>query len=326
MEKGTEMAAKADMPFAAKGEARRKLLYDAACKRLLSNRLILAHILKGTVAAYGECPLEMIANEYIEPSESASTGSKNEVDATPPPMIRGMRTEDADPHDGSVFYDVLFRASLPDVKEGIECIVNVEAQTVARPGYPLMERAQYYCARLLSSQRGTEFTHSHYEQLKKVYSIWVCTNPPRRFSGRIIRYQMAPTTDTFWGRSLMGAAIVCVSSPGTAGLPGLLGTLFSDIDPLEKAALLESEYNVGMTSSMEDGVMAMCNLGQAIEDRGIARGILKSRVESIRNLMKNMGLSIDRAMEVLGIPSPDRAACIEKLQEEELGPAVAPSR
>ena len=68
MEKGTEMAAKADLPFAAKGEARRKLLYDAACKRLLSNRLILAHILKGTVAAYGECPLEMIANEYIEPS------------------------------------------------------------------------------------------------------------------------------------------------------------------------------------------------------------------------------------------------------------------
>ena len=26
---------------------------------------------------------------------------------------------------------------------------------------------------------GTEFTNSHYENIKKVYNIWICMNPPK---------------------------------------------------------------------------------------------------------------------------------------------------
>ena len=46
------------------------------------------------------------------------------------------------------------------------------------PGYPIVKRNLYYCCRLVSSQYGTDFTNSHYEKIKKVYSIFICMNPP----------------------------------------------------------------------------------------------------------------------------------------------------
>ncbi len=32
---------------------------------------------------------------------------------------------------------------------------------------------------MISSQYGVEFEEAHYEKIKKVYSIWVCANPPK---------------------------------------------------------------------------------------------------------------------------------------------------
>ena len=40
--------------------------YDAACKRLLSQKIILAWILKSCVAEYQDCSVKDIAEKYIE--------------------------------------------------------------------------------------------------------------------------------------------------------------------------------------------------------------------------------------------------------------------
>ena len=37
--------------------------------------------------------------------------------------------------------------------------------------YELINRMIYYICRMVSSQKGTEFIHSDYDNLKKVYSI-----------------------------------------------------------------------------------------------------------------------------------------------------------
>lgn len=47
------------------------------------------------------------------------------------------------------------------------------------PGYDIVTRGIFYAARLISAQSGTEFTHSHYDDIKKVYSIWLCMNAPK---------------------------------------------------------------------------------------------------------------------------------------------------
>lgn len=41
---------------------------------------------------------------------------------------------------------------------------------------------------MISSQYSVEFTDNHYEQVKKVYSIWICANPPKYRENTINRY------------------------------------------------------------------------------------------------------------------------------------------
>ena len=41
-------------------------------------------------------------------------------------------------------------------------IINVEAQADFYPHYPLSSGAEYYISRLISSQKGREFTDSYY--------------------------------------------------------------------------------------------------------------------------------------------------------------------
>lgn len=59
-----------------------------------------------------------------------------------------------------MFYDVRFDAIAPksadsaEQEEVIRLIINVEAQTKFKPGYPLTKRAIYYCSRMISAQHG----------------------------------------------------------------------------------------------------------------------------------------------------------------------------
>lgn len=41
---------------------------------------------------------------------------------------------------------------------------------------------------MISAQYGTEFTEAHYEKIKKVYSIWICMNPPKNRENSITSY------------------------------------------------------------------------------------------------------------------------------------------
>ena len=54
----------------------------------------------------------------------------------------------------------------------------------------IVKRNLYYCCRLVSSQYGTEFTNSHYEKIKKVYSIFICMNPPNYGKSTINQYSI----------------------------------------------------------------------------------------------------------------------------------------
>ena len=54
----------------------------------------------------------------------------------------------------------------------------------------IVKRNLYYCCRLVSAQYGTEFTNSHYEKIKKVYSIFICMNPPNYRKNTINQYSI----------------------------------------------------------------------------------------------------------------------------------------
>ena len=145
--------------------------YDAACKRVLSEKAILARIMKSCLEEYKDQDVNDIADRYIEgqPQVSAVPVLPDEEGT----IINGMDTEDKSVHEGTVTYDIRFRAIVPSSKEQIALIINIETQNDFYPGYPLIKRGIYYCSRMISSQYGREFTSSHYEKIKKVYSIFI---------------------------------------------------------------------------------------------------------------------------------------------------------
>ena len=58
----------------------------------------------------------------------------------------------------------------------LQIIINVEAQKYEPRGYEILNRAIFYVSRLISSQKERDFENSSYDDIKRVYSIWVCMN------------------------------------------------------------------------------------------------------------------------------------------------------
>lgn len=138
-----------------------KAAYDNACKHLLANKIILAWIMKSCLEEYRGSEISEIASKYIEGETQISEAAVHPDEEAGSLQIRGLNTEDSTINEGTVTYDIRFRAIVPGTGERISLIINVEAQNDFYPGYPIVKRNLYYCCRLVSSQYGTEFTNSH---------------------------------------------------------------------------------------------------------------------------------------------------------------------
>ena len=57
----------------------------------------------------------------------------------------------------------------------------------------------------------------------------------------------------------------------------------------------------------------MCNLSKGVREEGIQQGRKEILAELIANLMRNMKLTCDQAMDALGIPEADKAWYTKKL-------------
>ncbi|MBO5547768.1 MAG: hypothetical protein J5920_03300, partial [Candidatus Methanomethylophilaceae archaeon] len=85
--------------------------------------------------------------------------------------------------------DSLFDITLPD-NEKVKLILNVEGQADPNPGYSLVDRALFYASSIIADQRGKDFSGDHYEDLKKVYSVWCVLQPRDKDRNSIIRYRV----------------------------------------------------------------------------------------------------------------------------------------
>lgn len=148
-------------------------------KKLIADKGVLSWIVKYTVEELKDYPLKEIA-EFIEGIEIASIPVYPGMVKTE--AIVGMLTEDAVPNEGKVTYDVHFYVLVPE-KERIKLIINIEIQKDYYPGYDLVPRGIFYGARMISAQLKTEFGDDNYDDIKKVYSIWLCLNAPNKEAG-----------------------------------------------------------------------------------------------------------------------------------------------
>ena len=296
--------------------------YDAACKRVLSEKAILARIMKSCLEEYKDCDVGDIAGKYIEgqPQVSAVPVLPDEGGT----VINGMDTEDKSVREGTVSYDIRFRAVVPSSEEQIALIINVEAQNDFYPGYPLIKRGIYYCCRMISSQYGTEFVHQEYDKIKKVYSIWLCAEPPKNRQNTITRYVMqeeniiGDVAEKREDYDLLTAVMICLGPEEEEKCQGVLKLLevplSSEKAAEEKTKVLSEEFDITMTEILEGGIYEMCNLSKGVEQKGFQRGVEQGMLLAIQSLMKNKNLTAEEAMTDLGIEGAERSMYAEKLK------------
>ena len=282
-----------------------KPLYDDVCKQLLSNKMILAWIMKECVPEYEDVGVEDIANKYIEGSPDATS-----ISVLTGESIHGLSTEDIGLNEGKVVYDIRYRATVPSDDGLIELLINVEAQNKYNPGYPLVKRGIYYSSRMISGQYGSDFDKSDYKKIKKVYSIWLCRDVPKRLENSITSYNITETNhigqlvEKKVNYDLMSVVMVYLGSAKDeqqSDLLRMLNILLSEeVKAKEKLEILSNEFQMPTTTNLEEEVQAMCNLSQGIEDRAIRKGIELNKLETAKKLLA-MGLSTEDVSRGTGL-------------------------
>ena len=175
--------------------------YDQHAKRLLSQKTIMARLLKRTVPEFKEAAISDIAEKYIEgtpqiseiPLDRDMTNAARSTLAIPKEIL-GDSTENLGITEGWIRFDILFHARVPKSGELITLIINVEAQRTqkrSKLGYALLRRAVYYASRLISAQKETEFSGS-------LYCTQGCGHAERRdgVKSRQDRVQMKTLSET----------------------------------------------------------------------------------------------------------------------------------
>ena len=290
-----------------------KTRYDAACKRLLSEKMILAWIMKNCVEEYRDCDVNEIAEKYIEGQPQVGETAVAPDETNQSARIHGIGAEDTTLTEGTITYDIRFLAAAPVSGELIRLIINIEAQNDFYPGYPLIKRGIYYCSRMISAQYGTEFTEGHYEKIKKVYSIWICMNPPKNRENSITSYVI--TEKNLVGEvrekkadyDLMTAVMICLGEKETAetNVLKLLNVLLStDKDSEDKCQILEEDFKIKMTQTLEREVSLMCNLSKGVEEQGIQKGLeqgIQAMIATLKELQIPTETILNKVCEKFGL-------------------------
>ena len=150
--------------------------YDMSVKRVLGNIPLLAPITKYTVKELKDFSIPM-----IEQCIDADSIQISQVFVEPGLTNRKIVNDELEskvPGEGRAIFDIRFTIPLPDGNKS-KIIINIEAQQKSNPGYSLLNRGIFYAARLISAQLSVEFTNDgsdkeQYDNIKKVYSIWIC--------------------------------------------------------------------------------------------------------------------------------------------------------
>lgn len=300
---------------------------DKQIKRVLACKPILARILAEVVEeckgmSYDDVE-SCIEGEILIEEIPVEPGLSN---------IVGSSQEDYQNLEGMIRYDLRTYLMLPNQKEPqlAKILIDVEAQKDENPGYDIPVRGLYYGCRMISSQLSTEFSVDtndpvKYGNVKKVYSIFICTETSQKRANCIEKYSIKK--EMLCGENndsprydLLSAIIVNLSRKHDCGntdnkLIHFLTDLFNEEIPgNKKIDLLEKEYHLRLTEEIEKEVLTMCTYTTSVKEKGIEIGSeigsTNERARMIKRLLKK-GKTPEEINELLGVSFDE----IEKVEE-----------
>ena len=295
-----------------------KAQYDTRVKRLLAQKSILAHILVKTIDEFkGMKPEDVV--KYIEGEPSISVvpvepglANMEKTDAAGQRIV-GLNTENAEINEGLVRFDIIFYVCM---KNGLsQIIVNIEAQKDEPTEYKILNRAIFYVSRLISSQKERDFVNTNYDDIKQVFSIWICMNMDDNSLSHIHLTKDELLKPCNWKGNLDLLNIVLIGI--TNEIPEhdekyemhrLIGALLSsELKEQEKLDIIEHEYNIPISQEFREDVRIMCNLSTGIEERATE----KTSEKFILNMYKK-GYTLDQIADVAETDVDEVEAIIKK--------------
>ena len=289
---------------------------DESCKRLLSNKEIIARILQYTVEEFFPLDAGFIRDHCIEqnniyhnqesspdvkPIYHNQERSSDEKHEYIPERITGRNGNSSIVGEGEFGFDVHFDALMPGETGFEKALFDLEGQNRYNPGYILETRGIYYACRMISTQYGREFSDSHYDDVKKVYSIWICMNPQVADINTV-------TTYSFCKKDIVGHSVerkhaydkitiikICLGGNNAqkhenyTGVIRMLDVVFSnELSADSKAEILTEEFGIPM-EDIEGEVKDMCDISQFYYesgfDKGVSQGISQGISQGVKALI-----------------------------------------
>ena len=170
-----------------------------------------------------------------------------------------MNTENAEVNEGLIRFDIIFYVRM---KDGFsQVIVNLEAQKDEPISYYILNRAVFYVSRLVSSQKERDFIKTNYNDIKRVFSIWVCMNVDEHSMDyvHLMDDKLLGTHQWQGGLDLLNIVLIGISDKipehdDKYELHRLLGTLFSmELTIDEKLGIIETEYSILVDDKLRKG-------------------------------------------------------------------------
>ena len=193
------------------------------------------------------------------------------------------------------------------------------------------KEAQAACGRIKHGKSGNQrraCTGSHYDDIKSVYSIWICMNMEENSMSHIhlTKEDMMGSQPWRGGLDLFHIVMIGIGKdlPGQEEnyeLHRFLGTIFSQkLAVEEKLHIMKTEYDISEEEDFRKDVNEMCNLGEGIMEEGIAigmeKGIAIGETKGISIGKERAQSELLRSMYKNGFTAEQIAAAIDKDLEE----------
>ena len=188
-----------------------------------------------------------------------------------------------------------------DVVTYIEGEPKVGIVPVEPDKYKLLNRAIFYVSRLVSSQKERDFVNTNYDDIKQVFSIWICMNMDCNSLSHIhlTKDEMLSPHDWKGNMDLLNIVLVGITNDipdheGKYEMHRLIGALLSsELKEQEKLDIIEHEYNIPISNELRENVRIMCNLSIGIEEKATE----KTSEKFILNIYKK-GYTLDQIADV----------------------------
>ena len=196
-----------------------------------------------------------------------------------------------------------------------QVIVNLEAQKDEPVSYYILNRAVFYVSRLISSQKERDFIKTNYNDIKRVFSIWVCMNMNENSMAfvHLVKDDLIGSYQWKGGLHLLNIIMFGIANEVPENdekyeLHRLLSTILSaELSVGKKLEIMASEYNIPLDDELKKDVSAMCNLSQ-----GIRENATDNAIAGVIMTMRNNNFTLEQIAVATSKSIEEVKAIIEK--------------